>query len=56
MATSEEKTTDKIRTKLEGYAYFNDGNGLILPPRLAQRLKELGIDGPYVVQEVVPSA
>ena len=45
------KTTETL-AKL---AHFNSGNGLVVSPALAEVLKSNGIDGPYFVQQPLPT-
>ena len=45
----------KVQAYLDQFSWFNDGHGLIVPPSVAEVLRSLGIEGPYVVSRSVPS-
>ena len=46
---------DEIQAWLDEHHWYNGGVGLIVTPTVARHLSEMGITGPYSVQQEVPA-
>lgn len=44
----------EIQGILDNCGWFNGGHGLIVPPALAERLRGIGITGPFTEQKPLP--
>lgn len=46
--------SEEIRNLLINTSHWNGGAGLIIPAKLAEKLKAMNIEGPYTVPKPVP--
>jgi len=44
-----------IQAFLDSFRSLNDGNGLLISPVLAARFRKIGITGPYLVAQLIPT-
>ena len=51
---ADDSCVSEIRNFLNAHKSMNEGHGLIVPPALAEKLKEMGITEGYSVQRMLP--
>jgi hypothetical protein len=53
MAETEE-VRERAQSELSAFSSFNNGLGIVVPMAMAERLRELGVDGPFVESKFIP--
>jgi hypothetical protein len=47
---------EALQEIVDAFKFLNGGRGVVVTPSIAARLREYGVEGPYIVQGPLPEA